>query len=44
MQKDAPNHDDEDFKCLSTSAMVLVHNSLSINGDYLGKVPYDIYN
>lgn len=28
----------------STSAMVLVHNSLSINGDYLGKVPYDIYN
>lgn len=45
MQKDAPNHDDGDSKCVFYKcAMVLVHNSLGINGDYLGKVPYDIYN
>lgn len=41
MQKDAPHHDDGDSKCVFYKcAMVLVHNSLGINGDYLGTCRY----
>lgn len=36
MQKDAPNHDDEDLQCVSTSVQWYICNYLGINGDYLG--------